>query len=280
MKGWKSSGLASLIPIDSSLPNAWNSFQNLIKYCGYTPETKFKSVHYIKNSYLQEVFDSTIKLHEDALKTNPLLFKDRPWQNMGEPDGIVWREAIYNRFTQYSLQFPNNVGREAGLVVVPLVSGYTSKKAVESICSNGLKTVGGTDPGYFGKGIYFTSNIEYSKKYGKNLLISWVIAGNVYPVIEFPEPVCSPKFYVENIPNYQKPTLYAQPVKSHKKPNGQVTTYDTHYTVVRPFTDEGAPTTTPHYIPCELGTDFSMAFDEVVVFEGSHVIPIYLIEVE
>lgn len=46
------------------------------------------------------------------------------------------------------------------------------------------------DPGYFGKGIYFTQFPSYSAKYNtgaaKCLLLSWLLMGRVYPVIEHP----------------------------------------------------------------------------------------------
>ena len=51
------------------------------------------------------------------------------------------------------------------------------------------------DDGYFGKGIYFTSNLDYGiTYYGKPnnngeyiVLVTFIILGNVYPVIEYPD---------------------------------------------------------------------------------------------
>jgi len=59
----------------------------------------------------------------------------------------------------------------------------------EKICENGFATLSSVDGGYFGKGIYFTSHILYTLPYIANrkipaVILSWVIPGNVYPVIE------------------------------------------------------------------------------------------------
>ena len=45
------------------------------------------------------------------------------------------------------------------------------------------------DPGYFGKGIYFTQYPSYGAKYAREascMLVSWVMLGRPYPVIEPP----------------------------------------------------------------------------------------------
>src|SRR5689334_3166055 len=47
-----------------------------------------------------------------------------------------------------------------------------------------------TDPGYFGKGIYFTQFPSYGSLYADKekqcMLVSWVMMGKPYPVIESP----------------------------------------------------------------------------------------------
>lgn len=52
----------------------------------------------------------------------------------------------------------------------------------------GFAVLNTVDVGYYGKGIYFTSNAMYGLQYAKPsepvLLICWILPGNVYPVIE------------------------------------------------------------------------------------------------
>jgi len=232
--------------------------------------------HAIINDFLRKRFDMEIHTHEAALRLTPEIFKQKYWENC-DPAALIWKTAIYNRFQKFALQFPNNIHRDDGLVVIPAICGCTSKDAAEKMCSTGLKIAAKTDPGYYGKGIYFTTNVEYSLKYGNFLVICWIIIGNVYPVIEFPfwgdRKPCSQKFY-DNLPVFQKPTLCGQAVKTE---NGCV--YDTHYTIVRAFTDENDNAETAVYVPCEHeNVKFDVSFDEIVVFQESHVLPLYLVE--
>jgi len=118
-----------------------------------------------------------------------------------------------------------------------------------------------TDDGYFGNGIYFTQFLSYSDKYmqlneqkgkikrGMPFILSWVIMGKVYPVVERTDS-----------PN----TLLGTPCKPG---------YDSHYVLVK-NTD-----------PSQLGLDYQPCnpedsvpdYDEVVVFDKDQVLPRYLV---
>jgi len=57
------------------------------------------------------------------------------------------------------------------------------------IAATGFANLNTTDDGYYGKGIYFTSSVLYAfPYYGRSrepvVIVSWVLPGNSYPVIE------------------------------------------------------------------------------------------------
>ena len=66
-------------------------------------------------------------------------------------------------------------------------------KIATSICENGFAKLAKTDAGYFGRGIYLTTSIDYAAKcycdptsQEKVLVLAWAALGNVYPVTEGP----------------------------------------------------------------------------------------------
>ena len=115
------------------------------------------------------------------------------------------------------------------------------------------------------------------------MLICWVIIGNVYPVIEFPIECAQPNSkYLSTLLAEQKNSLYHRPQKTQTvnnyTPVPQTTVYDSHFVVVRPFVEEFQPQA---YIPCELDNKifpFEDAYDEVVIFQENHILPMYLVE--
>jgi len=74
--------------------------------------------------------------------------------------------------------------------ILPTVHG-TSLENAWKICYGGFATLSKLDTGYFGSGIYFTTYYSYAESYFMGfvdpaVLISYVIPGNSYPVIEHP----------------------------------------------------------------------------------------------
>jgi len=273
----------SLTTTNPLLLSTFNQFKSILTSLHGSLD-KIKSIHIVQSSNLENMFQSSLDVHLRSLLDAPEVFKNEIWREGTDP-GVPWREAIHNKFFNYALQFPNNQNRERGLVVIPAVTGYPNMENAIKICNNGPKSLGSTDAGYFGRGLYFSTHINYAKKYGKFLVVFWVFIGNLYPVIEFPHPpVGTPKFY-DKIHHSQKPTLCGKPQKSDsygEYPQKKTVTYDTHYTVVRPFTEEGEnPHTTMKFVPCEVEKmNNENVFDEVVVFQESHVLPMYLIQLK
>ena len=70
----------------------------------------------------------------------------------------------------------------------------TSEGGAFGIISNGFGITATLDDGYFGKGIYFTTNMKYASKYARNgkigkgkvYLLSLVMTANSFPIIEHP----------------------------------------------------------------------------------------------
>jgi len=72
--------------------------------------------------------------------------------------------------------------------IVPACHG-TNTTIGEKICETGFASLSSLDAGYFGKGIYFTSFSMYCTPYiaakkAPMIIVSWLLPGNVYPVIE------------------------------------------------------------------------------------------------
>ena len=139
-----------------------------------------------------------------------------------------------------------------------MIQGTTEDDAMK-ISENGFGTVAREDAGFFGQGIYFTSKLNYARKYSKPandgslvLVISLASPGNVLPISADPvlNKIKNPQGYLG-------------------KPRQQG--YQSHYTVVH-MPGEGG---TYGYPLRTAPTDDSS--DELVVFEPAQALPVFLI---
>ena len=129
------------------------------------------------------------------------------------------------------------------------------------IAENGFTSTGATDEGYYGRGVYFTSDLRYAAMFAtiekdereaqlKVVVASLVIPGNAFPVTEWP-------FKSANL-----------------KGRACATGYQSHYTVVDSTLRRTA-------FPATEG-DFEnepqrVVSDELVTFEGAQVLPVFII---
>jgi len=65
----------------------------------------------------------------------------------------------------------------------------TGVNIARKISETGFVSLASLDDGYFGQGIYFSSSIPYSLPYAQSkedpaIILSYVIPGNIYPVLE------------------------------------------------------------------------------------------------
>jgi len=224
---------------------ALDKFHLVASKLGFDPGVATK-VFAIANETLFRIFEG----YRDTLyakhRANSGLFMKEDWNTMLEAEQrlkfITWLYAFSDRFHWNDKSRPK---------VIPMVQG-TSEAAVWQICQQGFGVVGTTDDGYYGAGVYFTSKLGYADKYAKSgpdgskpFIISMVIPGNSFPVVEHP---------------------FADPggFKGKACRNG----YQSHFTVV-----DGRSL---NAFPIKVHIDPTTAADELVTFEGAQALPIFV----
>ena len=127
----------------------------------------------------------------DAIsRSNPKLFKRDTWKQKSSPEHRQW---VLGQFNKQS----SNLNWTHGVPILPMFHG-TNEHMCWKIAQTGFATVATLDAGWYGKGIYFTSNLEYARHYSQLALsnstgtfhfviLSLVSPGNPFPVIEHPE---------------------------------------------------------------------------------------------
>ena len=142
--------------------------------------------------------------------------------------------------------------------VFPMLQG-TSEGAVWQICQQGFGVVGTTDDGFYGKGVYFTSWLGYADKYAKRgtdgskpFIVSMVIPGNFFPVVEHP-------FAADG--SSANPTGF--------KGKACRTGYQSHFTLVDGRDINKA-------FPIKGAIDPATAADELVIFQEAQALPIFV----
>lgn len=230
-----------------------------------------KNVFLIVNERLQTVFENSIPSMEREAK-NPS-FKPQ-WKEMKNP---IQRETTIKRFKDISSPFsPVTISWKNGtketfhnVRVIPAWHG-TDIKSSESICESGLAFFGkheghegkSTDKGFFGSGIYLTTNSRYATKiYSKDgiLVLGWVsVRGDPFPVVaDIPPPQkCSDMTMLEG--------------------KGAFKNYNAHYIPVvsiDPKNEECAI-----YYPCVEGQ--KPHCDEIVVFQQQHTLVNFVVELD
>eukprot|EP01130_Rhizamoeba_saxonica_P005313 TRINITY_DN2133_c0_g1_i1.p1 TRINITY_DN2133_c0_g1~~TRINITY_DN2133_c0_g1_i1.p1 ORF type:complete len:986 (+),score=189.66 TRINITY_DN2133_c0_g1_i1:57-2960(+) len=195
----------------------------------------------ISNPTLEKGFDAEILKLRQKWHNSPDLFKHSSW---ADDDEYGMRDETMRHLQKYANSFEWNKDRD--IPIIPVVHG-TKKSAVWKICSNGFSSLAKTDAGLYGRGIYFSSNAGYASKFSENnehcFIVSMVIPGNVYPVTEHPNKLKS----LKGLPNKVG--------------------YQSHYVRVN---KKGYPSS---------NMDDNI-FDEIVVFQESQVLPIYVIFAE
>lgn len=201
-----------------------------------------------------ELFRSFLVYNNSMLgkwRSSANLFKSTDWIKSEDSD---IRQAHYNIFHKYCTSFPWN--ENLVLPVVPMLHG-TSRDTAWKIAQTGFATVATIDTGYYGRGIYFTSDVNYAKFYSEIasksqkklcLLLSLVIPGNIYPLTE----------------DHTGPDSFlGKPVKGAG--------YQSHYTNVissRNAEKFGHVCNPPQ----------SDNYDELVVFQDAQALPLFIIE--
>jgi len=205
------------------------------------------AVHAVHNRQLLDAFNTWRTAMFLKHRNSPEKFKNtRDWQAF--PDGKQ-KAAFADGFSAYCSQFFWNKANT--LNAIPMLQG-THGENLADICQQGFGNSSTTDDGYYGRGMYFTSSLDYAAKYankssnkGKAIIVSMVTPGNVFPVTEHPN---------DTIKGYKGKAC---------RPG-----YQSHFTLVNKSNIAGA-------FPVTGDIDPSTTADELVVFESAQTVPIF-----
>jgi len=234
---------------------AIDKFNFVAALLGFDPRVA-SQVHLVSNEKLRVNFDNFRHTTESKHASASFLFKKDDWKQAGAPEQrqrfLDWHAALANKC-------PWNTSDPKALPVIPMICG-TTEGGAGNACGNGFGTSGTTDAGYYGSGTYFTSKFDYADKYTKEedgikwFLVSLVIPGNSFPVVEDP--------YL---------------------PDGSVneggylgkacrTGYQSHLAIV-----DGSQA---NALSLKGETSISTVADELVIFNGSQVLPLFAFTVK
>jgi len=173
-------------------------------------------------------------------------------------DPLEWEDPRRSYFEHHFIALLDSFlwNRSSQIKLVPAFHGVNSD-SIDSICQNGFACVATTDEGFYGKGIYFTSDLEYASQYAKkeesgvrNILVALLIPGDFFPVVEHP---------------HEPNSYYGKAAKSGVQ---------SHYTLVKKESKQTA-------YPIDKDELFNAKrhANEVVVFQDSQALPLFLLKI-
>ncbi len=236
---------ANIVKDYTLIPAAGNDIKKANEYYQRAPVAGYeiKSVEVIYNPNFNRSFSLAIETLQ-ARHNNPA-FAPR-WATENHPD---WRKDIHTQLEQAVLPYQDTDC--PGVKLVPVWHG-TKPEVLGSLFKAGYANLAITDSGYFGKGLYSTFEADYAYRiYCKGaLLINWVAFYSAYP------------------------TIHGDRSKLVGK--GNYSNYDAHFIpVVSEFPNDA---NNASYIPCKPNQKYT--YRELVVFESTHCLPRYLVELQ
>jgi len=144
---------------------------------------KFNEVFAIYNPSLISNFINCKNIFTTRIVANPEIFNKQEWRIHKQANQEFVSQKFDRRITQAKCNFEAEV-----VPILPVVHG-TDFSIAMAICSTGFAALSSLDAGWYGVGVYFTTYCMYSLPYFGSrkdpaIILSWVIAGNIYPVIE------------------------------------------------------------------------------------------------
>jgi len=150
----------------------------------------------VMNMRLVSAFCSRRVLLLERIKMFPREFNHENWRKENDSNAKM-RRYVYDKYKELISLFPwnnaNGTGTSVSDVVplLPVVHGTTANVAW-SIARTGFTSLSSLDDGYFGSGMYFTTNAMYALPYYANkerptLILCLMTPGAVYPVCENPK---------------------------------------------------------------------------------------------
>eukprot|EP01127_Copromyxa_protea_P016986 TRINITY_DN513_c0_g1_i2.p1 TRINITY_DN513_c0_g1~~TRINITY_DN513_c0_g1_i2.p1 ORF type:complete len:1241 (+),score=206.88 TRINITY_DN513_c0_g1_i2:2442-6164(+) len=201
--------------------------------------------HLIYNPVLVNSFLTQVNVIKDRMDMAPL-FVRRKSVIPDNPEARALRQWVHGKFMERSRECPWYA--EDIPIILPAVHG-TSLDVAWKICATGFAALSILDDGFFGKGMYFTTFATYalpyfSKKSDPAIILSFVLPGVAFPVIEHPK---SPKSYV------------GKPLESG---------CNSHYIVTCP---DGNPPADAHQ---------KNIYDELVVLQEAQITPFAILKID
>jgi hypothetical protein len=176
--------------------------------------------------------------------------------NLNGETNIKERQKVLKRLESLYEQVVNS--RKAHIV---RVWHGTNKKLLPYLLGEGFASLGITDDGWFGKGMYFSSSAEYASRYCPKdenacLLMCYVLVLNPFPVISDDAPAYIKRKKISN-----------QNFRFFGTHNYH--THQCHYIPVAQVVDSGSEL---DYRPPPKGIDDAI-YDELVVFDNANILP-------
>ena len=231
-------------------------------------------VYGVNNPQLRSAFEIKREVIEKQHLYDKGYFRKEGWRSLPDSDQ---RNRMYLQLSSKIRTFRGEFNDGSHPFVVPMIHG-TREDAAFRVIENGYGVVA-NDGGYFGRGMYFTSDMRYSSTYAREhdpkghpgvkvFLLAAVLPGNPYPVTEHPFVV--PFVTDESIEGDDK-----------RKPNpvgllGQACKggYQSHYSVID--TKSFAAPFPTQFDDFEDHEKKRVVSDELVVFEGAQALPLFL----
>jgi len=218
-------------------------------YFGAKKSYTLKKVYAIDNSLLKAGFETRRLNMKRRLEAEFDLFGKKSWS-----DNHDWRESLLDSLDVRVQKFPHNANTK--VYAIPALHGIKDLSVAWKICQTGTAKLAQLDDGFYGMGMYFTSHAEYALDlYSqadaeglKALLVCWVLVGNSYPCVEFPNKQTSP--------------LFGKPLKPP---------HDSHFVTVN---KNGLPV---HPVN---GIKDGPVYDEFVIEQESQILPAYVLLVK
>jgi len=158
----------------------------MLKHLFPRSSLQIDTVFAISNERLLTSFTNYRLALEGKQRANPQFFRSEDWKTLKL---ATKRKEYQEHLRGYSISYEWNGTKIPDIVA--MIQG-TAEGAAWQIAQQGFGTVGTTDDGYYGSGMYFTNSLFYARNYAKPseqgfpYILALVIPGNAFPVTERP----------------------------------------------------------------------------------------------
>lgn len=248
-----------MLQSDRELEKVYGIMETYLGNRGPGPTLGIVNAQQVYNMALIQSFINTWNTMNTRVqdKDSSAIFSNEGWKEQGTLEEQERRQFTYQHFVEQTQLYPWNrefkqLAKDRAIGSIIMIAHGTDLTVAEKIAQTGFASISSNDAGWYGRGIYFSSSGLYCFPYfclRKNpvLLLSWVLPGNTYPVIE----------------NHLGPNSIEG---TSLKPG-----YNSHYVC----TDRNGQI----YDPANELKD-SAKFNELVIIQESQVLPAYIVEID